>query len=208
VQLLPYIEESSIFKHIDFAVGAYDPKNAPARAICVSLFMCPSFGGPGRRPVADGGLGSKYFPSNYAACHHDVEAPIDVNNMGVMYLNSHIAQKEVTDGTSHTLYVGEKLADPQDLGWMSGTRATLRNTGTPINNRSSRDRRAMAGEPLPASNDLAVGGFESDHFGGCNMLFGDGRTTFVSESTELKVLQQLGNRADGQLLQHGPTRGD
>ena len=48
-----------------------------------------------------------------------------------MYLNSHISQKDVTDGTTHTIYVGEKLSDEQDLGWMSGTRATLRNTGTP-----------------------------------------------------------------------------
>ncbi|HEY2759897.1 MAG TPA: H-X9-DG-CTERM domain-containing protein, partial [Pirellulales bacterium] len=30
-------------------------------------------------------------------------------------------------------FVGEKHIDPNDLGWMSGTRATLRNTGTPLN---------------------------------------------------------------------------
>ena len=40
------------------------------------------------------------------------------------------------------------------------------------------------------------------------MLFGDGRTQFVSKEIELKVLEQLGNRADGQLLEHGPTRDD
>ena len=40
----------------------------------------------------------------------------------------------MTDGTTHTIYVGEKYGDyKDDLGWMSGTRATLRNTGTALN---------------------------------------------------------------------------
>ena len=88
-------------------------------------------------PHTAAGAGS-WTVSNYAGCYHDVESPIDVDNHGVMYLNSHISQKDVTDGTSHTIYVGEKLSDEQDLGWMSGTRATLRNTGTPPVAASSR----------------------------------------------------------------------
>ena len=31
VQLLPYIEEGTAFKHIDFSVGVYDKKNAAVR---------------------------------------------------------------------------------------------------------------------------------------------------------------------------------
>ena len=60
--------------------------------------------------------------SNYAGCHNDVETPIDVDNNGVLFLNSHISAHDVTDGTSNTIYVGEKLSDQSDLGWMSGTR--------------------------------------------------------------------------------------
>ncbi len=71
--------------------------------------------------------------SNYAGCHNGAEAPIDETNNGVLYLNSHISDKDVTDGTTHTIYVGEKLGSPWDLGWISGTRATLRNCGTAIN---------------------------------------------------------------------------
>ena len=37
------------------------------------------------------------------------------------------------DGTSWTVFIGEKQTFPGDLGWLSGTRATLRNMGVPFN---------------------------------------------------------------------------
>jgi hypothetical protein len=40
----------------------------------------------------------------------------------------------VTDGLTKTIFVGEKVSDAVgDMSWLSGTRGTLRNTGTPIN---------------------------------------------------------------------------
>ena len=131
VHILPYIEEQNAFHQTDLALGAYDKKNAPVRSLSISPFNCPSYpgssfvGGPACSKIA--GL------SNYAGCHNDAETPIDENNNGVLYLNSHIRDKDVTDGTTHTIYLGEKLGAEWDLGWMSGTRATLRNCGTAIN---------------------------------------------------------------------------
>src|SRR5439155_19916447 len=69
---------------------------------------------------------------NYAGCHHAVEAPIDADNHGVLYLNSRVAYDDITDGPAYTIMVGEVRNGPS-LGWASGTRATLRNTGTRIN---------------------------------------------------------------------------
>ena len=206
VQLLPYIDERPVFEHVDFSVGAYDKKNAAVRAIHVALFTCPSYCGPARNgsDAAQGGADEAGLPgtctvSNYAGCHNDVEAPIDADNHGVMFLNSHISRTDVTDGLASTLYVGEKLGDQQDLGWMSGTRATLRNTGTSLD--KSRDLDAP-------KNDLTVGGFAAQHPTICNFLFGDGRAVSISEQIDLKLLQRYGNRADGQLIDHGPTRSE
>jgi prepilin-type processing-associated H-X9-DG protein len=139
--------------------------------------------------------------SNYAGCHHDLEAPIDADNHGVLFLNSRIARRDVTDGPAHTIYVGEKRVEPDDLGWMSGTRATLRNTGTPINGAPPT---AAAGEAVVT--DLAVGGFASCHAGGAHFLFGDGAVRFLSSEIDQTVLQHLGHRADGELLSGDPTR--
>jgi prepilin-type N-terminal cleavage/methylation domain-containing protein/prepilin-type processing-associated H-X9-DG protein len=124
IQLLPYIEEGNAYRHIDQSVGVYDPKNAPVRAVTIPILQCPDEFGSATATVA---------LSNYAGVHHDVEAPIDVDNNGVFFLNSHLRYDDITDGPSHTLFIGEKPFDSYDLGWMSGTRATLRNTGSALN---------------------------------------------------------------------------
>ena len=162
VQILPYMEETVTYKHVDFSVGVYHKKNDAVRSVAIRNFACPSYPGnnvlqggsaggavvpplpalppldpaaaivPLPDPGAAAGEGIRGWMSNYAGCHHDAEAPIDADNNGVLFLNSAISSRDVTDGTAHTIYVGEKLGNENDLGWMSGTRATLRNTGTPL----------------------------------------------------------------------------
>jgi len=191
-RLLPYLDERIIYHKIDFAAGAYDRKNDPVRDIRIPIFVCPS-----DPPVSSA---PEIASSNYAGCHNDVEKPIDVDNNGVLFLNSALAPDDVTDGLSHTIFSGEKIVDSDDLGWISGTRATLRNTGSP-----PRIEDSMTIPPM--KNDLEVGGFSSAHGGVCNFLFGDGRTDSITTSIDMTILQQLGNRADGKLLRRGPTRG-
>ncbi len=123
IPLLPFIEEDNIYRMIDHETSVYAKSNRPARNTQLTIFICPS------SPRLVDALGH----SNYAAVHHDVEAPIDDDNHGMFFLNSRLSQDEVTDGMRYTMFLGEKILERADLGWMSGTRATLRNTGTPIN---------------------------------------------------------------------------
>ncbi|MFH1921619.1 MAG: DUF1559 domain-containing protein [Planctomycetota bacterium] len=200
VQLLPYVEEQVTFQHIDFSVGAYDEKNGPVSKTEISLFQCPS--DPGGRYS-----GETPSVSNYAGCHHDVEAPIDADNHGIFFLNSHVRYRDILDGATHTIFIGEKMIDANDLGWLSGTRSTLRNTGTPINAtaviRDEPGYHARPGKPQPVIDptNLYVGGFSSYHPGGANFLFGDGSVRFLSETIDDQAYQQVGHRADGTLRQ-------
>ena len=101
---------------------------------------------------------------------------------------------------------------------MAGSRATLRNTGTEINETmtmggpgmgmgtSNTDTGPQLYDASGRLNKLYVGGFGSEHPGGANMLFGDGAVKYVSEGIDLKVLQQYGHRADGKLIEAGPSR--
>jgi prepilin-type N-terminal cleavage/methylation domain-containing protein len=199
VQILPYIEEANAYKHVDFSVGVYDPKNAPVRRLARAFVRCPS---SSFEPRPDVGTG------NYAGCHHGVEAPIDANNNGVLFLNSHVGIRDIPDGTSYTILAGEKLIGDNDLGWMSGTRATLRNTGTDINKTPEPEARMgrFGNEPKkePVIQDpLYVGGFASQHPGGANFVLVNGAIRFISSAIDRTVLSHLGNRADGDLMQEG-----
>ncbi|MCI0332213.1 MAG: DUF1559 domain-containing protein, partial [Planctomycetes bacterium] len=122
-RVLPFLEENALFEMIDMEQSAYHHTNDRARQTVVDLLICPS------EPA-------NYEPySNYAGCHHDAEAPIDADNRGVFFLNSKLTRDDIKDGAAYTLFIGEKRLDDFDLGWLSGTRATLRNTGTPLNNK-------------------------------------------------------------------------
>lgn len=193
-QILPYMEQTNTYRHINLVQGVYDPSNEQVRRVVIETLFCPS---------------SKYRPRHeeialitYAACHHHLEEPIDVDNHGVFFLNSGVRYEDITDGSEQTIFVGEKLVEDADtLGWMSGTRATLRNTGTLVNASETRMNRGLSEEPPPADEQkLLVGGFGSQHPAGANFAFGDGSVRFIGEKIELPVLQQLADRSDGQLL--------
>ena len=190
-QVLPYMEELNTYRHINFAESVYDESNAQVRQVHIATLLCPS-GWAGR---------SELGVTNYAGCHDPLETPIDVDNNGVFFLNSAVHYEDITDGSSHTIFVGEKLIDQDDtLGWMSGTRATLRNTGISINEGLARSHGYEEAEPPSDKSNLFVGGFGSHHPGGTQFAFGDGHVMFIRDNLDEKVLQQLAHRSDGELL--------
>lgn len=156
---------------------------------------------------------------NYMGCHHDVEAPIDADNHGVLFLNSRIAYDDIGDGLGYTLLAGEALGSTT-LGWASGTRATLRNTGHALDERvpalaqwsgrMSMDMDADEGEGLAEfvtslvqSGSLPpyfVGGFSSHHAQGVNFVLCDGSTRFLRTTINPEVLKWLAHRDDGLVI--------
>jgi prepilin-type processing-associated H-X9-DG protein len=210
VQILPFIERGNIYRRFNFRNSVYGPSNETARITKQDIFLCPS------SPFAGW--------MNYSGCHHDIEAPIDADNQGVLYLNSHVRYDDVTDGPASTILVGETRGGAFTLGWASGTRATLRNTGSRINaldplspylnpllgrrvlipaNPSNLAQAADALETLVESGVVApdfVGGFSSFHPGGANFLFCDGSARLIKQTIDPLVFRSLGNRADGGLI--------
>jgi type II secretory pathway pseudopilin PulG len=199
-RLLPYLDERAAHAKIDFAASVYDPKNAAVRKLPLVELLCPS------DDVVEEGP-----HSSYAACQNDTESPIDSDNHGVFFLNSKLRSEDITDGLGYTLFIAEKRSEgtATDLGWMSGTRATLRNTGTELNATGPRGTPSSPATPAAPEakqspvweSPTYVGGFGSDHAGGLVVAaFGDGSQRYLSETIDPKILKLLGNRADGQLI--------
>ena len=198
-QLLPFMDQQPLYSQIDFHVGAYDPKNEFARKTMLVTVLCPSdfrYGGGGQ---------SEPGRSSFAGCHHDVEAAIDHGNHGVLVLNQAISFDSITDGAASTIFVGEKALQDGELGWISGTRATLRNTGHRINLNLQSLRNQFPIQPTANSPAAIgpehVGGFSSHHTGGAHFALGDGSVRFLNENISEKIFRRLGNRSDGEVVE-------
>lgn len=193
VQILPHMEQNSIYSNFDQAAGAYATVNAAARRQRIPTFLCPS--SPNNYEKEEIAI------TNYAGCHHDVESPIDADNNGVLFLNSRLRFSQILDGSSQTIMLGEMISRREDLGWASGTSASLRNTGnfeTPIKN----NQRTSKVDELTGT--LVVGGFGSFHSGGAQFAFADGSVHFLAQSIDKGIFSKLGNRADGEMLYGSP----
>jgi len=193
VRILPYMELKNIHANIDIDAGAYSPINSAASSVQILPILCPS------SPDADttSQQNSTSALTSYAGSYHDVEAPIDSDNDGLLFLNSKVRYSDIPDGSSNTILIGEKLAFSDDLGWMSGTRSTLRNTGDFAIPNPKRRGSATSGIEIPTDQN---GGFGSHHYSGANFGFADGSIRFLSRSIDRNLFQNLGNRHDGAML--------
>lgn len=191
--LLLRLDLPTVAAAVNSEASVYAPENEPVRRVQLAVLQCPS-------ASSFRSTGSSYAVSNYAGCHHPLETPIAEDNDGIFVLNQQISQDDVHDGLQYTLMVGEKLAPQGDLGWLSGTRATLRNTGHAIDSTPRQMSGGSAHENL-----LYVGGFASAHPDGANFLFADGRVQFFDASTDLRTLGQLAHRDDSGVPHAAPA---
>jgi prepilin-type N-terminal cleavage/methylation domain-containing protein len=187
VHLLPYLDQSYLYQEIDFSKGAYDQEER-ITSVAMSVFVCPSDPGDNE-------------PVSFAGCHGGSETQIADDNEGVFFLNSRIRYRDITDGSTNTLFFGEKPRIEGDLNWMSGTRTSLKNTGSKPNRLPSiRDLHGQFGrQPADMADPNSVGGFGSWHTGGAQFALGDGSVRFLSENIDIELFESLGKRADGTL---------
>lgn len=201
-QILPHIGQSPLYSRIDFNLSAYHETNAAVNALRIpGILHCNSNNEAG---------------PHYCGVHNDYEAPIDMNQNGVLFLNSSIRSRDVRDGLANTLFLVEGLSSSgSGLGWISGTSSTLRNVvvweniDQPDEQPRYRFRleAASSGESirtqlknLEKRTPDAPGGPGSRHNCGYNVLLGDGRVKMISLHLDTNLLRNLAHRSDGEML--------
>jgi len=105
----------------------------------------------------------------------------------------------ITDGSSNTLFVGEKRLRPSEYetgnlwdnrGWSDGWDFdVIRSTLFPLE----------ADGELPEENYFGRS-FGSAHAGGMNAMFADGSVRFIDYEVSPEVLNQMGHRDDGEVI--------
>lgn len=198
VQLLPMMEQANLHTGFDFEKGAYGDHAMGLPQI--PPLTCPSdYDGEYNIPTF-----GDVSASNYVGCFGGTDEAIAMKNNGVLFLNSSVSLRQIRDGASNTIMIGEKI-NPRgvnDLGWASGTNATLRHTGIAINKGWDVAPYFNPSAPKPpvAPSPQSTGGFSSQHHAGANMVLCDGSVRYLSALIDSTVMTNLGNREDLQYV--------
>ena len=119
----------------------------------------------------------------------------------VVLLNSRLRYRDILDGSTHTILIGEMIPDRETLGWASGTRATLRNTGgfEDFYTRRGGDRTMIPMRKLRGGRSRWVVSGAATRAGRTS-AWPMVRAGFSATTLTAETYQQLGNRADGKLM--------
>lgn len=210
--LLPHFEEDIIYRHVNFTKPVDDPDMEAVRMTSLATFICPSDGNFQREiDIAGYHAGHKICKmaaASYVASAGTVRPTCKIcrdNFDGVFGRNRAIQPRELTDGLSKTLAVGERsthwanavmwgvvpfsaVLDNQQPGKMAGGPAYVLGTtfAEGFNIETSEMEEHMV--------DTYAESFGSDHPGGCFFLFCDAGVRFVWDDTDPGVMNAMSTR--------------
>jgi prepilin-type N-terminal cleavage/methylation domain-containing protein/prepilin-type processing-associated H-X9-DG protein len=226
VRLFPYLDQQPTYNFINMTLpNAYT--NAALVITKIPVAICPSdshafsntiFNGWSTANY-DGSAGSMAFGSANAACTPYITGvlnnswgdggdPNAVSGMGTRG-GAFISIKDVGDGTSNVLHMGEVLPSCSDHAgngglWRENAQSFHAGTAAPINDYTPCPWALGAQIRFPTctaqSNWNISWSFKSMHAGGAHFLFVDGSVHFLNQSLNYQTYQWLGGRNDGNSL--------
>ncbi|QEG42057.1 DUF1559 domain-containing protein [Roseimaritima ulvae] len=248
--LLPYVEQNALFDSLDLGLahGGWSANSGVLTGQPVPAMVCPSF--PGE--TAGGYYGSNWdSKSTYSGIAGAAEfnSPLYTEGRvglccdccthtgpqndgliaagGVLIANKTIKFRDITDGTSNTLAVGEvggimftanagaystinhhriEMSAAGHHGWLMGTngggitptRRVFNLTTVRYQPNSTNYDRPGISLNFGVNNPLI-----STHPGGVMAVAADGHVTFVAETMDLTMLKFKATRDDGQVVEEG-----
>jgi hypothetical protein len=173
------------------------------------------FASYGAKPEVCGGAFASTrlpYPDNtYTIVDCVDEDPTDDGGMatnGVLYYDSDIPIRRITDGTSHTILYGECSWDAGiNFGWLASDDIGVpydwvfngRNMANPINSAAFPENWSL--HPALTTVSIHDVSFGSKHPGGCNFLLCDDSVQFVSEDSDLAVLKAMASRTSEEVFE-------
>lgn len=218
VQIMPFMEQQQLSLNLvricDTVPGAalVAPADYKFVEATVSAFNCPSRRDAKPYPLVTpfldkfGPYGARtdYAMSGGAALSVDVtQAGVDLEQPGIWALGQRTALKEVTDGTSTTLFLGEKAMNPMKYktGTDYGDRTPLAGFPEYYGASNSYVRFIARGYEVDRANScMACHDFGGPHGAGWNAVMADGSIRTLSYSADMKSLKALASLAGGEIV--------
>jgi prepilin-type N-terminal cleavage/methylation domain-containing protein/prepilin-type processing-associated H-X9-DG protein len=239
--LLPYLEQGNLYNQIDFKQPVGMGINAQVSKQTLSIFLCPSDPYDQPVPVYDSSFSTPIATvahGNYVGCNGWVECfqgatgnivpgagddglagVYGPGGRGVFWRNSRTRMADVKDGTSNTVFAGERSGNHAPATW----------TGAVPGGRcpawmAMQPPAPYSAPPSPAYDNADFGEafvlahtnathlpnadfpifdpdtFYSTHPGGAMFLLGDGSVRFISSGVNPTTYQALGTIAGGEVL--------
>lgn len=214
-EILPHIEEAALHGRIDFGKVITDGANQTARETIVPSFVDPGDTAPKLVDIKDTGLNTMAQAAvcSYAGClgtKSYEELPFD----GVFHRNSRIRLDDITDGTSKTIGIGERMSRHTQSSWV-GVTPNQQMVYAPESPKYDAANRGLDARPAitavlvhvrtktPGIRESSPGGFIGPHAAGTQFLNLDGSCRLITAETSPEVFRALCTRAGSEIIPAG-----
>lgn len=213
--LMPMLESSNLFSSINFGLAIEVTANSTSRVVIANHYLCPSdtVRASWEAQLRDSSgtptqLICQVAPSNYVGLFGTGEPGIDGD--GIFFRNGKIGLRDITDGTSQTIAVGERSHRLGEATWVGSVTGAILypapgesdGIGRPRTEAASGMILGHAGERKgPGDPNGDVNQFYSVHNGaGVNFLFADGHVAFLKATMDYRIYLALCTRAGGETV--------
>ena len=197
--ILPWVEQDALARLYDSSLSYTDPANRVAGQTSVAIFLCPTNASNDNARASADVAGVRFARTDYGAVNGErgLRAPGATNTpeRGVLILERPVSFRDILDGTSNTLLVGEA---PEGIHGLWASPRNVYDQSAPIS--------ARRGDPYPSCSlpglfcDFGQE-LSSHHPGGASALFADGSVRFLPASLDVLILAAIGSRAGGETVE-------
>lgn len=205
--ILPFIEQTAIYNQFNWNAPVWDNTNKTARMNRIPVFFCPSDTWSDNKFIEMGSSAEQYAMASFVASF----GPPDLDDTqekrdGLFSRNSSTRFRDVTDGLSTTLMLGERENGPFKKAGSHGVHfdyettwcCAVRQYDDPTDDHGHMAIFQTGHVPnSPDSDDRDVC---APHIGYANFMMGDGSVRPVNENINFGVYTSLGTRAGGEVI--------
>ncbi len=223
LMILPFMEQTNLYETFDSRYSIIAERNHQLLETSIGSYNCPSDPKPKffhMEPEGDGHAhghpafvpdeeheheeGDVDLPTaNYVAvfgneelhiCEHHADEHTQCRGNGMFYHNSKTRMRDLRDGTSNTIAVGERRTD-ETLGWYSTW------VGMVPGGEEAFQRILGSADHTPNHNDGHFDDFSSHHIGGAQFVFADGHVRFIANGINTGVYHGLATIAGNEWIE-------